>query len=741
MNLLARLSADHPLRGWCLVVLLSVPPLLGILGVRIAEPVHTAWVASEVRAELREVETIFRFNAPVVLVLECDDFFRAERIAALHRAVAALRDMPEVQKLVWMGDVPVVSIRGTRRPLLPEPDADSTEEELATARQALTTHPLAGQNLISADGRTALMQIDIRDKSHVRSIRAKAQEYLQPAGIRVRITGGLAIFDVHDRALNEDHLRIQLIAFTMIGFLAVLIFRRPVAVIVAGSGPATGVVWTIGWLLLIGQSENQLAKIILPVMILMIGFTDGVHLVVRIQNARAKSSSPRDAVFDAVLMTGPACLLTSLTTAIGFGSLMISDSEVIAGFGRVSAIGVVVTFLAVILVIPLLANSWLGQRMHVSTTRDPLTRLMQRCVGVIDFSSRHALPVTAFGIGIVAVCITICARLVPNDCLSDRIPRDSEEWQAMRDCDVVFGGVRHLRLVIEWPEKESRKGVWSVIEACEDMLAEEELLGPTNSIRTALSVFRGSDRRDFSVFVNQLPDELKHQFYRPDLRKTLVVTRLQDLGIATFAPVFDRIEDRLRQLERQHPGFQLKLISDVINEGRVVRQLIEELIQSLMVASVIIFAVMAVAFRSLRIGLISIIPNMMPLAASGAIRYMIDESLGIASACAFAVCLGIAVDDTIHYLSHFRHERRRGADPHTANRNTFLTVGSALVLTTMVMTAALGTILTSRLPPHVNFAAMGCITLAIALPADLLFLPALLTLFAGRSQASESNTT
>ncbi|MEZ6127192.1 MAG: MMPL family transporter [Planctomycetaceae bacterium] len=168
--------------------------------------------------------------------------------------------------------------------------------------------------------------------------------------------------------------------------------------------------------------------------------------------------------------------------------------------------------------------------------------------------------------------------------------------------------------------------------------------------------------------------------------------------------------------------------------------MIEELMKSLLMAAVIIFAVLAIAFRSVRVGLISIMPNIMPLAATGALRMSIDHTLGIASACSFAICLGIAVDDTIHYLIQFRAERREGLNPLQANQKAFVSVGSALIMTTLVMVAGLGTVLTSQLPPHVSFAAMGCTTLAAALVADLIFLPALLTLFPGKLDVTQPDS-
>ena len=737
MNFIARITADHPLIGWCFVLLLSLPPALGFWGYRIAESVPATWVTAEAAAALTAVEETFTLNAPLVLVLENDDFFRPGQLAAVRHAAAAISEMPFVRKLVWFGDIPEVSLRGRVTPILPA--ADGTGDEFAAARSRILKHPLAAGSLISEDGTTTMMLLDVRRREDIQPIRSRAAQILEPAGIRVRATGPLVLHAAHDRALAEDHHRIQLMAYTVVGLLAVLMFRRPAAIFIAGSGPTVAVVWTLGWLQLIGQAENELAKIILPVLITMVGFADAMHLVVRIRQLRANGESQRDAVYRAVQAIGPACLLTSITTAIGFGSLVFSSAEMIAGFGLVSVIGVVVTFFSVVLLTPLLANSWLSESMHVASDKDPVTLLMNRCTGLIEFSSRHAMSVSVCGIVITILCVCAAAGLVPDDRLTDRVPRDSEAWQTMRDCDEVMNGIRSLRVVVSWDESKGRNDVWSVMEQCEALLAGGELAGKPRSIRTCLSVFRGPDKQHRSILASQLPDELRNQFYRPEKRQAQIITGLRDLGISVHEPMFARIETQLDRIQDANPGFELEMVSDVIIEGRVVRQVVEELVRSLLMASVIIFAVLAIAFRSLRFGLISILPNIMPLAAAGTLRYMINDSLGIASACSFAICLGIAVDDTIHFLTHYRQERRLGRTPAQANRDTFLTVGSALVMTTVVCTLGLGTVLTSQLPTHVNFAAMGCTTLTVALVADLVFLPALLCLFPGKAPPVSSS--
>ncbi|MEZ6127191.1 MAG: MMPL family transporter [Planctomycetaceae bacterium] len=572
MNFFARLSADHRLAGWCIVFALSIPPVLGALGVRIVEPVNQDWVPQHVADELKRSQRLFSFNAPVVLVLQSDDMFTEERIRAVQETVAVLRAMPEVEHLTWVGDIPEVTLRGAQTLLLPGPDPPPTQENLDAARTVLQNHPLAINSLISADGRTFLLLVDCREREHVAVITSRAKERLEPVGIRCRVTGNLALYALHDLSLEQDHLRIQVLANLLVIILAVVIFRRPSAIFIAFTGPMIGVGWTLGWLNLIGQSENELAKIILPVMVMMIGFTDGVHLVMRIRQLRGVGVNHRDSVYGAVMHIGPACFLTSLTTAIGFGSLIISDSEMISGFGRVSAIGVVVTFFSVVLVIPLLSHSWVGRNMHVQASQDPIVQFMNYCVGIISFSSRHAVLVTIAGFAITGGCLYLSLLLVPDDRISDRIPHDSEEWAAMRFADENLGGIRNLQLIITWPEEASRNDVWAVVRECEDILSNEELIGSVTSIRTTLTVFRGPDRRDNSVLVNQLPEAWRARFYRPEIRRTQVVARLQDSGIAHLEPMFGRIDRQIAQLEQRFPGMEIEQVSDQAVEGRTIRK-------------------------------------------------------------------------------------------------------------------------------------------------------------------------
>ena len=131
----------------------------------------------------------------------------------------------------------------------------------------------------------------------------------------------------------------------------------------------------------------------------------------------------------------------------------------------------------------------------------------------------------------------------------------------------------------------------------------------------------------------------------------------------------------------------------------------------------------------MRLGLISIIPNLFPLASTGFLLWAVGQNLEIVSVCAFTVCLGIAVDDTIHFLTRYREEQKRSDDTGEVIRKAFIGVGTALIMTTIVLVIGFSTALMSDSRDHRIFAMMGILTISTALLGDLLFLPALLLKF------------
>ena len=271
----------------------------------------------------------------------------------------------------------------------------------------------------------------------------------------------------------------------------------------------------------------------------------------------------------------------------------------------------------------------------------------------------------------------------------------------------------------------------TVVGEVEKMLRQEPKLGHPLSIYSLLKALPGEgDPAERMSLLDLLPPPLKRAYFRPEAHLAKVTFRLQDIGIAQYNDVFERVELRLQEIQQQHSDFSISLQGNAPRRWRDLYRIVVDLAFSLGTASLIIFVVLAIVYRSVRIGLISIIPNTFPLAATGCVMYFTGLNLEMVSVCAFTVCLGIAVDDTIHFLTRFYEEDEATADRALAIRKAFAGVGTALIMTTVVLVIAFSTALLSDARDFRIFAMMGILTIGCALFADLFFLPALLVRYA-----------
>jgi uncharacterized protein len=278
---------------------------------------------------------------------------------------------------------------------------------------------------------------------------------------------------------------------------------------------------------------------------------------------------------------------------------------------------------------------------------------------------------------------------------------------------------------------EDSPEVLEVITQVDDLLRDEPLLGSPISIRSLVDALPGEGPpAERMSMLELLPAPLKRAFYTPESRRASVNFRVQDLGIAQYGDVFTRVEEKLATLSKSHPDFTLVLDGSAVGRWRNLYQIVVDLASSLGSAAIIIFVVLGLVYRSVRIGLIAVIPNVFPLAMTGAYLVFTGQSLEVVSVCAFTVCLGIAVDDTIHFLTRYQEEVGRSPTRDDAIRKAFTGVGTSMIMTTLVLVVGFSTVIFSDMRDQRIFATMGVVTLAAALLGDLIILPAMLSCFA-----------
>jgi len=444
---------------------------------------------------------------------------------------------------------------------------------------------------------------------------------------------------------------------------------------------------------------------------------------------------PKDAAKQGLKDVGLACALTSLTTAIGFGSLAMANHKFVQEFGMSCVLGVILSFVSVVTMIPLACSSWIGKYVHVGQEKSLVDQQLNQIGGIVVWVLLRQSVISRIAIISTVLLIGISLTLRPDDKRSNALPTKSEASTTIKLLDSKMGRIDSNSIVVTWDasiESDSPQ-VIGFIAGVEALLAKEPLIGHPLSIAKLIEALPGDGAvEDRMSLLELLPPPLNRAFYTPEKRTATVTFRVQDLGIRKYSDVFSRIEAGLDSFFNQHPGFSATMEGDSIWRWRNLYQIVVDLATSLGVAALIIFAVLAMLYRSLRIGLISIVPNCFPLAVAGTWLAVTGQSLEVVTVCAFTVCLGIAVDDTIHFLTRFVEERSRTDDDQEAIRRAFTGVGTALLMTTIVLVAGFSTVLLSDSRDHFIFASLGAITLTAALFGDLVFLPALLVKYIKR---------
>ncbi len=215
-----------------------------------------------------------------------------------------MENEPTVDNVLWLDRAPPLNVFGLPEPIFPRSDA--SPERFAAAKKKAQDHPLIVGQLMSADTQTLLLLVrldwlqvrsDADCTERIKSLAIEAASKYPAANIQFQLTGDVPMSLSILSTQRANQLKYQLIGYGMILLLAIILFRGISAVIITAMGPALGVFWTLGALRYLNLQDNPFNDVVLPVMISLIGFTDGVHMMVQIRKQRAwachRSMRPR----------------------------------------------------------------------------------------------------------------------------------------------------------------------------------------------------------------------------------------------------------------------------------------------------------------------------------------------------------------------------------------------------------------------------------------------------------------
>ena len=298
----------------------------------------------------------------------------------------------------------------------------------------------------------------------------------------------------------------------MIAVMAILLFRGLAAVVIVALAPSLGVFWTMGIVRYLGFQDNPFNDVVLPVLLSLVGLTDGVHLMVQIRRHCAAGMSPKSASIAGIREVGLACALTSLTTAIGFGSLALARHEVVHEFGWSCVVGVVLTFVAVITVIPLASATWLGRWIHVGYGKGWVDQQLQRIGGVVDWVLDRRQWLALTGVAGTLLLAWGASFLEPDEVDWSGLPKNNEAAVALQQMDHSLGGLSFADVNVAWSDEQITDSpqLIEVLREVKHLLEKEPLIHHPLSLYDLIASLPGDGpvEERFSL-VELLPPPLK----------------------------------------------------------------------------------------------------------------------------------------------------------------------------------------------------------------------------------------
>ena len=626
----------------------------------------------------------------------------------------------------------------------------------AIAKKVLADDFLVGQ-VVGAAGRHAVvvaqpLRIHENDLTTLYAAVRKAVAPFDTPDFDVKITGIPAINAMLNTMVMDDLFTLGALSLVVVFIALFVLFRHPLGVIGPLVVVGVGVVWTMGTMALIGYDLNILSGI-LPSFLFVVGIGDSIHLLSIYRDERRAGCPNRDAIVKAVAITGPPVLFTSLTTMVGLFSLKFASVQAVAEMGVSGGIGVVYALVLSLVVLPISLTWVKTSRLGVPEEGrdDIIQRLLVWCVGRSDDRigrrRRAKTFVAAIALAVVSTLGVTSLEVRHNDL--SMLADDAEVKQTVTAMDEHISGAATAQLLIDAPGPKGLKDVEllrGLDRLTEHVLAYENLGDGERVVTHAMSLvdvvketrraFHGGKASHYSIpetqpeaeqllflFENQSPDELS-KMTTLDFSRSQMTLRVKWQDATAYTRLIDHIEEGIEE----HVGSRAEIegTGAVYLGHRIVSVLIDDLIKSFGTAFLAITVLMVFLLRDLKLGVVAMVPNLFPIVIVLGFMGLAGIPMDLNNLLIASIALGIAVDDTVHFLHHFRTAHLRTGRCEEALVEARDHAGRAMFATSVILTLGFGAFFAASTAGMRNYGTLTALTVVCAFLVDLIILPAIL---------------
>ena len=692
----------------------------------------------------------------VFLIYESDDPFSRTNLVKNRQMVDALAEIEGVESVKSLTNIELFTEGGD---YLLQPVYDeiplSTDSLLAGQKRMMSSE-LVKNYMISEDGKVAAILVEIDRNYNAHKGRERILSEIDQVQLQVNWDwhqAGLPVIRTrYVQYMIADNVRFLIpVTLMLVIFLSVL-FRSLVGLLLPLMVVGLTIIWTLGFMVASGITVNIISYMI-PTLLMIIGVSDSVHFLVKYFHTLKEVGHRKEALFQTVKKIGTAIFLTSVTTGIGFGALSFVNIKIVKDFGIYTAVGVFFAFIITVLFIPsmLMIIKRTPESKLEAYSRGFRMRIINR---VILLVRAYPKQIIAMGIIISIVGVFGAVQMNPHSKLLEDLRPGNILLDDMHVAEERMGAVLPIEIIIEVDEDSPFEDIQDV----EVLTFLDQLSRYVSNIPEVGKVVSVSD---YMKEIHRAMNDGDPTFYKiPESREMIAQYMLLYEGefeslmnidytkLRIAAQIKDIDSRRSTEMENEINNYILSIVPNGLTVEvtgtaflalRTNNYLVKNLTNSFLIAFGVITILMAFLFRSVKMALISVLPNIIPMMIMAAVLGFFQIPLRPSTAMTFAIAFGIAVDDTLHYLTRYRMELAE-ADRHyrQANDATLMGTGIAMMSTTTILVSGFLVLTLSEFIPTVQFGTLSAITILSALFADLTFLPALLSLVKPRIRGGKS---
>ena len=593
--------------------------------------------------------------------------------------------------------------------------------------------------LLSEDGELALIVLALDPPvvqgkglhDVVGEIRETVENDLAGTGLNAQLSG-VPVMQLEIRnAVERDRLIYNAIGFLAGCVIAIFFFRRVAFMVMAAAPPLLAILLSLGFLGWLDFRLNMFLNVMTP-LIMVISFSDSMQLTFAVRDRLIAGENKFDAIRNAILVVGPACVLTHATAGLSFIALQFSSSDLIRTFGEAGLIATIIALVAVLTLMPLLGVLLIRNEQNFAAEikgADTGVTWLRRFCGWIALRmvSRPALY-SLISIMIVFGLTLIYVNLEPRYRLADQVPDKQQAVAASGRLDAKLTGANPVDVLIELPKGAALYDPETLSTIADVHAIVEKQAGVGNvwsleSLRRWLAEKAGrSDISTLKEYVELLPEHLSGRFIAAEQNAVVVSGRIPDIDASQLLPVINQLDQALDGVRAKHPGYSLSVTGLSAIAARNSADMIGKLNRGLTVEIIFVAVFIGLAFRSVVVMFASILPGIFPVVLAGTLLWALGEGLQFASVVALTVSFGLGLSATIHFLNRLRLESRSEDDPAVGVERATVLVGPALILTSVVLACGLAVTAFSDLPSLRLFGWLSAFAMLAALAADLLIL-------------------